>query len=817
MNGLLIQRPAVPRFGVGSLAGWKSWLAPVLLSASLVAVSFYNQLLFHTFAELFAIAVAIIASVVAWHTYSLSRNNFLMYLGSGYFWIGILDLMHTLTFKGMVILPAYDADTSIQFWIVTRYFEAALLLSSAWFLNHSLDRNLFFTLFGLGSVIASVVILSGHFPSTYVDGEGLTGFKIYSEYVIVSLLFLAAYIITRNRQFLDRHIYHLMIASIFMTVAAELCFTLYVNVYSGMTVAGHVFKIFSYWLIFLAVVRTTLTRPYRAMARASSTYDAIPSPTVVVDRNGFVRQVNKAACQAAGRAAGDVLDRHCHGLFHPHSIAAEDCVVCHHIQLGQPLVGYDMECADEGVWREYSLAPLETPGEDPGMVQVFPDITDRKKAQDDLFQQANYDALTGLPNRVLATDRLEQSLRKAARTSQHVAVVFIDIDNFKHINDALGHAFGDRLLLKVAECLARCMRDSDTVARWGGDEFLVITPDLQSLEQVEVVVNKIFEELGNPIVVEHREFNTSASIGVSGYPDDAENVDALLSNADVAMYQAKSAGKNTHRFYTADMNKKISRRLEIEAELRHAIERNELALFYQPMINLSSVKVCGAEALLRWNSSALGMIPPDQFIPLAEESGLIVSIGNWVIDTACRDAARWVAEGFFDIRIAINISSRQIRRSDFIETMQATLRKYRLGPETVVIEITESLLLEENDDNMRALDALSRSGLHLSLDDFGTGYSSLSYLKRFPFNEVKIDRSFVRDITTDASDAALCKAIIAMAKSLNLMVIGEGVETKEQLDFLTEHGAHYVQGYYFSPAIAAEEFFDFLKQSDGRH
>ncbi len=794
----------------GTLAGWKGWLAPALLSMVLIGISFYNTLLFHTFAELFAIMVAIITSVVAWHTYRFSRNHFLMYLGTGYFWIGILDLMHALTFKGMAIIPGYDAGTSIQFWIVTRYFEAALLLSSAWFLNHNLNRNLFFSLFSLGSVVTAAVILSGHFPVTYVDGEGLTTFKIYSEYAIVGLLILAAYIITRNRQFIDQHIYRLMIASILLTAAAELCFTLYVNVYSGMIVAGHILKFFSYWLIFSAVVRTTLTDPYKAMARVSGTYDAIPSPTVVVDKDGFIRQVNKAACQTIGHDARDILDHHCHALIHPRSIAVDDCVICHHIHLGQTLSGFDMECRDEGVWREYSLAPLETPGEMPGMVQVFPDITDRKKAQDDLFRQANFDILTGLPNRALATDRLQQAMRKTPRSGQHVAVIFIDIDNFKHINDTLGHVFGDRLLVKVADCLAHCVRDSDTIARWGGDEFLVITPDLRSLDQVEVVVDKIFAGLRHPVIIDGREFTITASLGLTGYPDDAENVDGLLSHADVAMYQAKSAGKNTHRFYTSDMNAKVSRRLEIESALRHAIERNELDLFYQPMINLSNGAVNRAEALLRWNNPVLGSIPPDQFIPLAEETGLIFSIGNWVIDTACRDAARCLAKGFSEIRIAINISSRQIKREGFLDRMQDTLRKYRLAPETIIIEITENLLLEENEDTIRILDTVNRAGFNLSLDDFGTGYSSLSYLKRFPFDEVKIDQSFVRDITTDENDMALCKAIIAMAESLNLTVIGEGVETKEQLDFLIEHGAHYVQGYYFSPAIAVSEFLAYL-------
>lgn len=803
-------------FLADSFAGWKGSLIPALLGALLIFISFFNKLLFHTLAELFAIMAAIIIAVVAWQTYSLSRNNFLMFLGCGYFWIGVMDLMHTLTFKGMQVIPGYDAGTSIQFWIVTRYFEAALLLSSAWFLNHRLDRNLFFFLFGIGSVLASGIILTGHFPETYIDGKGLTTFKIYSEYAIIGLLILAAYIITRNRQFIDRHIYRLMIASILLTAGAELCFTLYINVYSGMLVAGHIFKFFSYWLIFIAVARTTLTEPYKVMARVSGTYDAIPSPTVVVDRDGHVNQVNQAACRAAGLEAREILDRHCHELFHPEHIKIDECVVCQHIRMGQPLNGYDMECLQEEKWREYSLTPVETPGEMPCMVQVFPDITDRKKAQDELFRQANFDALTDLPNRVLATDRLKQSIRNAARSGRHVAVVFIDIDNFKHINDTLGHAFGDRILVRVAECLTRCMRKGDTVARWGGDEFLVTITDLNTLAQAKTVAEKILEELSHPIEMDGREFTTSASIGITGFPDDAANVDELLSHADAAMYQAKTVGKNTYRFFTADMNTNIRQRLEIEAALRHAIERNELELHYQPMIELETGDVFGAEALLRWNNPTLGAITPDQFIPLAEETGLIFSIGNWVIDTACRNAAMWRSGGFADLRIAINISSRQIRRGDFLEIMQKTLQKYQLAPEAIMIEITESLLLEENEDNIRMLDELSQSGLSLSLDDFGTGYSSLSYLKRFPFDEVKIDRSFVRDITTDQNDAALCKAIIAMAESLGLIVIGEGVETKEQLDFLRKYGAHYVQGYYFSPAITGETFLDYLEQADSR-
>lgn len=787
-------------------------MVPLLLTAFLAAVSYSNFLLFHTLAELFAIMVAIVLSVVAWHTYSFSRNHFLMYLGIGYLWIGILDLMHTLSFKGMGVFVSSGANEGIQFWIMTRYLEAVLLLSAPLFFNLRVLKLPLMLLFGLGSGIVIYLIFNHRFPDSYIDGNGLTPFKIYSEYIIIGLLFAAIGLITRYRTLIDSRIYVLMVLSILFTIAAELSFTLYVDVYSLPIFAGHIFKLFSYWLIFLAVVRTTLTEPYQVMNRGSSTYDAVPDPTIVVDNSGRITQVNKAAEKAAGMLRNDLLEKDCHTVFHSNSMDKYDCVICNSIETATPLNDYEINFPETGKYQEVTLTPFEYQGEVKGMVHVLHDVTEKKLVEQELMHNANYDLLTDFPNRVLATDRLEQAIKHARRFNMHTAVLFIDLDNFKNINDSLGHNFGDRVLIRVASSLAECVRQSDTVARWGGDEFLIINPGLLRLADVERTVRKIFNRLARPILIEDREFIITVSIGIAGYPDDGLSGDILLSNADAAMYLAKEAGKNTYRFYAHGMNERAAERLAMEANLRKALPNDELHLVYQPKVDLKTGYIIGAEALLRWDEHEFGNIPPEQFIPLAEESGQILSIGEWVIRQVCRDLNVCKGHGFASGKVAVNISSRQIRQQGFTKQLRRILQEYGVDPSQLEIEITESLLLSEDQHTVTVLNELRQMGMHLSLDDFGTGYSSLSYLKRFPFTEIKIDRSFIRDLESEQGDRQLCKAIIAMADSLKLKVVGEGVESYAQLAFLRKEGADIAQGYLFSKPVTIAEFIALAEQ-----
>jgi diguanylate cyclase (GGDEF)-like protein len=462
---------------------------------------------------------------------------------------------------------------------------------------------------------------------------------------------------------------------------------------------------------------------------------------------------------------------------------------------------------------EISLAPIET--RDGLLVaSAIRDISERKQAQERLLKQANFDTLTGLPNRLLAADRLSQALAHAARTRHNVAVMFLDIDRFKNVNDTLGHSVGDDLLKVVARRLGKCVRAEDTVARLGGDEFLIIVPDLNHLSGAEIVAEKILEALRQPCVIGDRELFVGASIGITGYPVDSEDPDILLRNADAAMYRAKDAGRNTYRFFTPEMNIQLRERLEMESHLRYAIRDAELAVVYQPQVDIHTGRIVAAEALVRWENPVLGAVPPCDFIPLAEETGLINPIGEWVLLRACRAAKRWPVQEHSPIRVAVNVSAIQFRGGELVEAVSRVLRESGLPACSLELEITERVLLEDVANTARVLHDLKQMGVRLALDDFGKGYSSLSYLKRFPFDTLKIDRSFVSGVTVNSGDAALCKAIMAMANSLNLSVIGEGVETPEQWEFLRSHGADVVQGYHISKPIDQEALLQFMASAD---
>jgi diguanylate cyclase (GGDEF)-like protein/PAS domain S-box-containing protein len=427
----------------------------------------------------------------------------------------------------------------------------------------------------------------------------------------------------------------------------------------------------------------------------------------------------------------------------------------------------------------------------------------RKKAESNLTFFANHDALTSLPNRFMFNARLTQALARAHRQDKMVAVLFIDLDRFKVINDTLGHDAGDRLLVDLAVQLRGCLRENDTIARQGGDEFVVLIEDLNDPNQVTGVAQKILETIAEARVLGGQDFHITASIGISVYPDEGGDLQTLLKNADIAMYRAKEQGKNNFQFYSAEMNQHTFERLALETSLRRAIERQEFLLHYQPKTDLRSGRITGVEALVRWRHPELGMVSPAQFIPLAEETGLIGPIGDWVLRTACAEARRWITQGTSEISVAVNLSARQFAREDLAQSITAALLESGLEPRFLEIEITESTVMFDAKRAVRVLQQLKDMGIRVAIDDFGTGYSSLGYLKRFPIDSVKIDRSFILDIPHDNDDVAITRAVIAMAHSLRLKVIAEGVETEEQYQFLRNHDCDEMQGYYFSEPIDA--------------
>jgi diguanylate cyclase (GGDEF)-like protein/PAS domain S-box-containing protein len=438
------------------------------------------------------------------------------------------------------------------------------------------------------------------------------------------------------------------------------------------------------------------------------------------------------------------------------------------------------------------------------------DITGHKENEAKIEFLAFHDPLTGLPNRLLAKDHLGMAAAYADRSNTKVALLFLDLDNFKTINDSLGHAVGDRLLKVVAVRLRDCVRTTDTISRQGGDEFLVLLPDAHDTDAMTDIAEKILQGLSAPFEIDGYQLSTSASIGIAVYPDDGKDFDALLKKADTAMYQSKKAGRSTCRFYTEQMNIDAVDHHQMLMGLARALERNEFVLYYQPQIDLGSGAVIGAEALIRWVHQERGIVPPGLFIPVAEDSGHIVPIGEWVLREACRQAVAWRQAGLPKLVVAVNLSAVQFKRSDLDKSVIHALTESGLDPEFLELELTESILIQDTENILGTVRRLKALGVKLSIDDFGTGYSSLSYLKRFAVDKLKIDQSFVRDMINDPGDAAIVRAIIQMAKSLNLKTIAEGVEDEGVLAALRLHQCDEAQGYHFGRPMPAEEFARYL-------
>ncbi|MEJ0011682.1 MAG: EAL domain-containing protein [Bauldia sp.] len=461
---------------------------------------------------------------------------------------------------------------------------------------------------------------------------------------------------------------------------------------------------------------------------------------------------------------------------------------------------------------EDSVAPIhDRAGRATGAVIVFRDVSAARAMAQQMAHSAQHDFLTGLPNRMLLNDRVGQSIAFAARHRNKVAVLFLDLDGFKHINDSLGHPIGDKLLQSVAKRLVECVRGSDTVSRQGGDEFVVLLSEVQQLEDAAITARRMLAAVAEAHRIGVHDLHVTASVGVSVYPDDGHDAETLIKNADTAMYQAKDKGKQGYQFFKPAMNIRAVERQSIEEGLRRALERQEFTLLYQPKIDLATGAVSGGEALIRWIHPTRGTMPPAQFIPIAEECGLILPIGAWVMREACRQAQSWNSAGLPPTKVAVNVSAMEFRDDEFLRNLFTILDETGLDPHCLELELTESVLMKRADSAASILRHVRARGVQIALDDFGTGYSSLSYLRKFPVDALKIDQSFIRQISTAGEDTAIVTAVIAMAQSLKLRVIAEGVESLEELNFLRAHHCNEAQGYYFSPPVTAHQFTRLLK------
>jgi diguanylate cyclase (GGDEF)-like protein/PAS domain S-box-containing protein len=1089
------------------------WQIPLLLFVVLIPVSITNNILFHTLVEGFAVIIAMMAFVVTFNTYSLSKCKTLMYIGNGYFWVAALDFCHLFSFSSLNAIPAADSGTTIQFWIAARTLESLVLLSCLFVGQLPINRRIVFSGFMLIFVAIYLTIQLQWMPVFYIDGQGLTVSKVVIEYVIMSCLLATAFLFARHQSVFDNRTKRLLIGSILMTIAAEMAFTLYSSFNSTSFIAGHLFKLLSFWLLYVALVEKTLTRPLKALSLNSSTFDALPDAFVVIDATCRILHANETA-QTFSADDSSIIGQPIHDYFHQRDVSAEECHICRSIIQGDPshyheiqqgplwfeitlssiesdgthvqgcqeakhssqnvflhvsrdislrkeaqsqyqtvdrlysvlrltnkamiesknqkqlldsvcniavehglfsmawvgliekldikqvasygdtqnylshvnvrLDGSDVSNGPVGTcaktqritiinnvatndtflpWREPAIAcgyqslaaiPICIDGHCIGVFAIYStsvdafdslvielleslsddissaisfiqaeekrlkieselkqlsraveqsksaivltdvagniqyanpyytelsgyaysdvvgknmrhlpriketqdildlnwqsiisgeewhgevealrkdgtrfwamqsvspianqskqithlawasrDNTELHNAHETISQLAYFDPLTELPNRRLYQDRFEQALNHAKRYNTKVALMYFDLDNFKAVNDSWGHDYGDLLLKHAAKTITSCVREIDTVARLGGDEFCVILANLERLTDVTYIADNMVHQLNQTVEIEKRDISITTSIGISIYPDDGDTALDLMKCADMAMYYAKENGKNNFKFYEPFLNINAKNRANMESKIQHAITNHQFELYYQPQIDSITGQISGVEALIRWFDEDGSQISPSNFIPIAEESSMIIDIGNWVIKQACLDFSAIINQGFPKVKLAINISAKQFQQTEILlESIDRALFKSDLPKSLLQLEITESALISDIDETITTLKKLKAKGISFAIDDFGTGYSSLSYLKRFPVDIIKIDRSFVRDIESDLNDRAIIRAISVMAHELGVKVLAEGVENKEQLQFVKSHQCDFVQGFYYDEPMS---------------
>ncbi|MFC4258919.1 EAL domain-containing protein [Marinobacter lacisalsi] len=552
--------------------------------------------------------------------------------------------------------------------------------------------------------------------------------------------------------------------------------------------------------------------------KLSMAVEQSPSSVMICDRQWKIQFVNHKFSQLTGYQPTQALGQRPGDLALGARAARDSQHLWQTIRIQVQRVGVwqgevnSVRRNGERYWEQLMVSPIK---DESGRISHFlvigEDISIRKRYEQQLLRQANYDVLTGLPNRMLALDRLKLAVAQAQRENALVGVMFLDLDNFKHINDTMGHDAGDTLLVEASRRISSCLRGTSTVARLGGDEFLVLLPGLKDESGAEQVADRILKGFGAPFLLNGQEVFVTTSIGIAIYPSDSDKTGTLLQNADAAMYEAKHKGKSAWERFAPEMEELSHERLQMESRMRRALELEEFELWFQPIISAADGQVTGAEALLRWNSPVMGLVMPDRFIPLAEETGMIIPIGRWVLEQACAAAKRWEEATGKALNIAVNVSPRQFRDPEFVHSTLQILSAINMPAERLELEITERLLLDNSIEAAAILQELDSAGIRLSVDDFGTGFSALSYLKSYPFDVLKIDKSFVADVLASNDNSALVKAIISMAHSLNLTVVAEGVEEEAQGDFLIANDCDFVQGYHYSRPVPDADFLTWLR------
>jgi len=826
------QTPAAHNHPYQSMVGWSllALVAPLLwwMAGPIQKVPLDPQafLLFHTAVEIFSVVVALLIFITGYRAILSIRKSAVVLLGILFLGVGLLDFLHLMSYVGMpdAVTPN-TTHKSIFFWLAARLLGAgALLLYVCLRVTSEVSaRRKHAALVGMLLVVGVIgavgLLWSEYVPALFDPGVGLTPLKIGLEWFIIAIHLSSMAVLWQRRQELQGECVMALIFAAALSAVSELFFTQLGSMdKDAANVIGHVYKVAAYLYLFHATFNEALQRPLERLEvqrlRERRILSAAPDGILWVDSGGKILMANPVMETLSGYKPEELIDQNV-DIFLPERLRARHAVAMrrHFLEPHSRGMGsMDLKL----MRRDGQMLPVDIAlghWEDEGnayAIAYIRDLTERKQFENTLKHQATHDELTGLPNRWLLRLQLDQALARASRSQRHVAVLFIDLDYFKTINDSFGHSTGDALLVQASQRMRSVLRENDTIARQGGDEFAVLLADLETPEEAHGVARKLLVSLQAAYPLHDQDVYSGASVGLAFYPLDAQSSESLLRYADMAMYQAKANGRGSYACYAREMDKLVHDNMQLHTHLKEAIAQKSLQLYYQPQVDVGTGQIVGVEALLRWVDPVLGYISPARFIPVAEATGLILPLSEWVLETACQQIAAWMQVGT-PVRVAVNISAQQFRQADLPAQISEALARTGASARWLGIEVTESMAMTRPEQAREQLDALVDMGCSIALDDFGTGYSSLAYLKMLPIHKLKIDKSFMDGIPGDASDSAIARAIIALAKSLGMALIAEGVETDTQLAFLRQYGCETYQGWLFSKAVPAQELTQLLQ------
>ncbi|MGM0988251.1 MAG: bifunctional diguanylate cyclase/phosphodiesterase [Pseudomonadota bacterium] len=788
----------------------------------------YHYLLFHHLVEVFRVVTLGCIFIVAWHTRRWATSGLLMIIGMAALPIGGLELLHSLAYKGMGIF-ADDANLPTQLWSGFRLLEAGAFLAAV---LHSQCRpsqaSRYLLAFSLVGASIGLLILTGHFPDSYIEGQGLTRFKVVSEYITIGLFLASGILLVMRHPLEDRQVMWLMLAALLCNALSGAAFTRYADVFGMANEVGHYLLLISTYLVYRAILASSLTTPFRLLFREikqnerhledlvaqrteqlrhsqilNDTFIArSPVSMFLTDDEGHFILANPALARLIGKPSARLIGCTAREVMNAEDAEQLMAPVEHARRRGRPQrVRLRLTGPERCHHLDATYFPLTLEQARTGCGVVVRNITQQEEAQRRIEFLARHDALTQLPNRHTFAEQANQWLARHGNDGT-LFLIYLDLDNFKDINDSLGHTAGDQLLCTLATRLRQLAREHDLLSRYGGDEFMLLI-DRPDRAGAEALAGELLGLVAQPMVIEQRELVVSASVGIANAPRDGLDVTTLFRNADLAMYAAKTDGRNTLRFFDQGMQQQVNERLTLLGHLRNALSRNELEVYYQPQVCLQSGALVGLEALLRWRHPELGWVTPDRFIPVAEESALILPIGEWVLREACRQVQAWRQAGMTDVTLAVNLSAVQLQRTDIARLTDQVLEESGLPAERLELELTEGILLQQHERLDNVLQRLKALGVQLAIDDFGTGYSNLTYLQRFAVDKLKIDQSFVLDMDRNPENRAIVAAILQMAHGLKLTVIAEGAGSAEVVATLRALDCDMAQGFHYARPMPA--------------